>query len=200
MEPLLGSIPENRCVINLAAIRTNLALIRDRVGRKSRILAMIKAFAYGTDPIWMAKFLQSIGVEIFGVAHPDEAIALRKGGVKEPIFVIHASQNQLKKIVKWNLEVGIGDAHAITGLADAAAQASKCIKVHLHVDTGMGRLGCRPDEAVALAQEIVSSSHLSLEGVMTHLACADDPEHDAFTWGQIALFDQVIAKREKEKV
>lgn len=80
------------------------------------------------------------------------------------------------KVVKWELEVGVSSLEFIEELAKEAFLQKKTIKVHLHVDTGMSRFGCRPEDALSLALKIRESTHLKLEGIMTHFSSADDPK------------------------
>lgn len=188
------SVFNNQCVINLAAIQTNLALIRKQLPPHTRVMAIVKAFAYGTDDVRMAKFLTTCGVDILGVSYVDEGVVLKQAGVLQSIFSINAARYEVAKVVKWDLEVGVSDSDFISALAQEAAQQNKQIKVHLHINTGMGRFGCRPEEALTLARQIQSYSSLILEGLMTHFACADDPKEDSFTWQQITSFDQTIAE------
>jgi alanine racemase/UDP-N-acetylmuramoyl-tripeptide--D-alanyl-D-alanine ligase len=194
------SLANNQCVINLAAIQANLALIRKRLPEQTRIMVIVKALAYGTDDVRMAKFLASCGIDILGVSYVDEGVALRRAGVRQAIFSINAAPYEVSKVVKWNLEVGVSDPQFITTLAQEAAKHQACIKVHLHINTGMGRFGCRPEEAVQLAQQIRSLPSLELEGLMTHFACAEDPQEDEFTWQQIRCFDQVIRELEAQGI
>lgn len=194
------SLANNQCIINLAAIQANLALIRKRLPEQTRIMVIVKALAYGTDDVRMAKFLANCGIDILGVSYIDEGVALRRAGVRQAIFSINAAPYEVSKVVKWNLEVGVSDPQFITTLAQEAAKHQACIKVHLHVNTGMGRFGCRPEEAVQIAQQIRSFPSLELEGVMTHFACAEDPQEDDFTWQQIRCFDQVIREIEEQGI
>lgn len=183
---------ENRLVINLAAIRSNLALIRTKLPHKTRIMIMVKAKGYGTDPGILGDFLSKCGIDILGVAHVDEAIALKQRGVNQAIFVLNIAPFEAEKLVKHDFEVGISDETLIEILEHEASLKQKKISVHLHVDTGMGRFGCRPDKALDLAKKIINSSSLELVGLMTHLAAADFPEEDHFTYDQIAKFQQVL--------
>ncbi|CAF23355.1 bifunctional UDP-N-acetylmuramoyl-tripeptide:D-alanyl-D-alanine ligase/alanine racemase [Candidatus Protochlamydia amoebophila] len=191
-ETFNGSSNNNQCIINLAAIKNNLDMIRTKITPETRLMIIIKAFAYGTDDIQLGKFLSAYGVDILGVSYVEEGVALKRAGITLPIFTINAAQYEIAKVVKWELEVGVSDVNFISALAQEAKKSSKCIKVHLHINTGMGRFGCRPEEALNLALLITSSSHLILEGIMTHFACADDPRHDSFTQEQIQCFDSVI--------
>lgn len=194
------SLASNRCLINLAAIQTNLSLIRKRLPDKTRIMVMVKALAYGTDDVRMAKFLSSCGIDILGVSYIDEGVALKRAGVRQAIFSINAAPYEASKVVKWDIEVGVSDDVLLDALEKEASAAQKIVKVHLHVNTGMGRFGCRPEEACALASRIHFSPWLELEGIMTHFACADDPEEDAFTMHQVSQLDEVINSLERHEI
>lgn len=193
-ETFNDSLANNQCIVNLAAIQTNLILIRNRLPKGMRIMVMVKALAYGTDDVRMSKFLSKNGVDILGVSYVDEGVALKRAGVRQAIFSINAAPYEVAKVVKWELEVGVSDSALINALAQEASFHQKKIKVHLHVNTGMGRFGCRPEEAFQLARLITSQSSLELEGIMTHFACAEDPQEDNFTLQQIELFDRVITE------
>lgn len=186
------SICTNQCLINLAAIQSNIASIRNKLPNKTRIMVMVKALAYGTNDIRMAKFLGSCGIDILGVSYVDEGVALKRAGVTQAIFAISAATYEAAKVVKWDLEVGVSEKELIAAIAQEATLHNKKIKVHLHVDTGMSRFGCRPEEALQQAQYILQFPSLILEGVMTHFACADSPADDAFTISQARCFEKVI--------
>lgn len=192
MHTFHGGMVANRCTINLAAIEGNLSLIRQRLPPQTRVMVIVKALAYGTDDVRIAKFLETCHVDILGVSYVDEGVALRQAGVTQSLFSIHATPYEGEKIVAWNLQAGVSDAETIQSLATCAAKQHQRAKVHLHINTGMGRFGCRPEEALALARMIVSSPSLELEGIMTHFSCAENPAEDAFTHQQIALFDATV--------
>ena len=194
------SPPNNQVIINLAAIQSNIEVVRRRLGKEMRLMVMVKALAYGTDDIRIAKFLKSCGIDIVGVSYVDEGVAMRQAGVCKHIFVLNAAIYEAAKAVKWDLEVGVSEKKLIHSLQEQAAQQMKKIKVHLHVDTGMSRFGCRPEEVVFLAQEIKRSPNLIFEGIMTHFACADDPKEDAFTRRQAQILDAAIAQLEKSGI
>lgn len=182
----------NQCIINLAAIQSNIKTLRNILPRRTRIMAVVKAFAYGTDEIRMSKFLENCAIDILGVSYVDEGIALKRAGVSQAIFVINAAPYEASKVVKWELEVGVSDKDFIQSLATVAQRQKKQISVHLHINTGMSRFGCRPEEALELAQLIESYPSLKLEGLMTHFTSAENPSEDAFTYKQIKQFDSVI--------
>lgn len=193
-ETFNDSLANNQCLINLAAVQANLSLIGKQLPEGTRLMVMVKALAYGTDDIRMAKFLFSCGIDILGVSYVDEGVALKRAGVRQAIFSINAAPYEAAKVVKWEIEVGVSDHLLIDALEQEASAHQKRIKVHLHINTGMGRFGCRPEEADALAVKIHSSRWLELEGIMTHFACSDDPQEDAFTLHQVSIFDHVIQR------
>lgn len=186
------SLSNNQCMINLAAIQTNINLVRKQLPAESRLMIIVKALAYGTDDIRLAKFLVACGIDILGVSYVDEGIALKRSGVSQSIFAFNAALYEAAKVVKWDLEVGVSDIEFAMALAKEARESCKKVKVHLHIDTGMGRFGCRPEEALSLATLIKSCPELILDGLMTHFACAEDPLEDEFTRQQIAIFDRVV--------
>lgn len=193
-----ADLPNNRCVINLAAIRENLTSLQRKCGQNTRLMVMVKAFAYGMDDLQIARFLSTCGINILGVSCMDEAIALRRAGVTQAIFVIHVPAYEIKKALEWDVEIGISDSATLQAII--AEKPVTPLKVHLHVDTGMKRFGIHPEQALDLASEIHNSPYVSFEGIMTHLACADDPRQDAFTLKQISDFDAVIAALQHEGI
>jgi Alr-MurF fusion protein len=195
-----GSTATNQCWINLAAIQANLATIRQKIPKDTQLMVMVKALAYGTDDVRIAKYLVASGIDRLGVSYVDEAITLRRSGITQKIFVINAALFEAYKVAKWNLEVGVSDAEVILALEQEAERQHKILNLHLHIDTGMCRFGCRPEHALELALMIHHSPHLCLEGVMTHFACADNSFEDSFTRHQIHCFEEVITKIEGEGI
>ncbi|MBA2727171.1 MAG: bifunctional UDP-N-acetylmuramoyl-tripeptide:D-alanyl-D-alanine ligase/alanine racemase [Parachlamydiaceae bacterium] len=194
------SLSSNQCIINLTAIKSNLAALKSKVANNVEIMVMVKAFAYGTDEVKIAKFLANCGIKHLGVSYTDEGVNLKRAGVAQEIFVINAAPYEAAKVAKWDLTVGVSNTTMIEALLKAATENKKYIKVHLHVDTGMGRFGCRPEEALALATFICGCPQLKLEGIMTHFSAADDPSEDLFTKLQIETFDSVITQLQSQGI
>lgn len=190
------SIYSNQCLINLAAISENIQTIRSQNLPSTRCMVMVKALAYGTNEVLMAKFLATCGIDILGVSYADEGISLKRAGASQSIFVINAAVYEAAKIVKWDLEIGVSEPLLIQAIANEAERQRKKIKVHLHIDTGMNRFGCKPEEALTLAHLIISFPSLEFEGIMTHFSCADDPTQDAFTENQAQCFNKTIKELE----
>ncbi len=186
------SPPNNQVIINLAVIQSNIADIRSKLPRDTRVMVMVKALAYGTDDVRIAKFLKNCQVDILGVSYVDEGVQMRQAGIKQHIFVLNAAPCEARKAVNWDLEVGVSEPTLIKALEQYASEMQKKVKVHLHVDTGMSRLGCRQESVLQLAKEITSSPNLIFEGVFTHFAAADDPEQDPFTLEQAKRLQAAI--------
>lgn len=192
IEAFHDSICHNQCLIRFSAIRHNIETLREKTSGKKRIMAIVKALAYGTDDLKIAAFLNRTGVNILGVSYVDEAVALKRAGVKQDLFVIHAAAYEIPKAVKWELQIGVSDASMILALEKEALKQKKKMSVHLHVNTGMSRFGCRPEKALHLAKRIHESPSLQLEGVMTHFASAENPLEDDFTYNQVHIFDEIV--------
>jgi alanine racemase/UDP-N-acetylmuramoyl-tripeptide--D-alanyl-D-alanine ligase len=159
-------------------------------------MVMVKALAYGTDDVRIAKFLKNIGVDILGVSYVEEGVTMRQAGVTQNIFVLNAAEYEAQKAVKWDLEIGVSEASLIKSLQHYAEELQKKVRVHLHVDTGMNRFGCKARQALELAQLIANSKNLILEGLMTHFTSADAPEQDSFTLEQARLLQSVVNELE----
>lgn len=187
------AVSSNLCQVNLALIEHNIKILRNHIPASTRMMVMVKAFAYGTDTFRIAKFLKGCGIDILGVSYVEEGVALKQVGIEESVFVLNAADYEAELVVKWDLEVGVSKESFVDILAKEAESCHKTIKVHLHVDTGMGRFGCRPDEALPLAKKIKAHPSLILEGVFTHFASADDPTEDLFTYSQAEQLEKVIA-------
>ncbi|MFH2006792.1 MAG: alanine racemase [bacterium] len=197
---LVESSAPTRLIIDLTTVESNLRQLRAHVGADVRLCPIVKAEAYGGDPVRLCRFLARIGVDSLGVAFADEGVALRKAGITVPILVLSPGRGDAPRLVRYRLTPVIHASYALQELEDSAATAERRVAVHLKVDTGMGRYGFFPAEATAVARRIHQSRHLDLEGIMTHFAAAEDPEQDDFTRGQLAAFGEVLSALEAESI
>lgn len=180
--------------IDLQALRTNLCQVRTRAGEARQVLAVVKADAYGHGAPRVARTLQEAGVEVFGVAIVEEGIELRKAGIERPIVVlgsIYAGQE--KDVFTHCLTPTLFDLEAARRLDRYAAKAGRRSPYHLKTDTGMGRVGFRPEELEGVLQELSTFENLEMEGFFSHLALADDPRHP-FTDQQLEIFRNCLAQ------
>ena len=174
--------------IHLDRLAHNFRAVRARVGEGVKICAVVKADAYGHGAAAVARHLEAAGADWFGVATVEEAIALRQAGIARPILCFGVASGQEALVLEHRVTPVIFEATQIERL-DACARAHDVIlDVHLEVDTGMGRTGVSLRELETVLRAFERSPHVRLDGLMTHLAAADDPARAEFTRAQIARF------------
>jgi alanine racemase len=195
---LWESMAPRRFLVDLDAIRDNIARFRSLCGPRVAILAVLKAWAYGTELARLATALQDSGVEWIGVSAVDEGATVRRAGVHRPVLVLLMDIDEVDKAVRWRLTPVVYSLPFARALVEALAAMGASLDVHLEIDTGMGRVGVPPEEALAAARLLRGSGVTRLSGVMTHLACADDPDADAFTRAQLQMFDAAVAAIRRE--
>ncbi|MFQ5840126.1 MAG: alanine racemase [Candidatus Methylomirabilales bacterium] len=189
-----------RAVIHLGAYARNLDRVRSLVGSAVQIMAVVKADAYGHGALPIARIALEAGATWLGVALPEEGAALRQAGIAAPILVLGpTSPPQAPLVLEADLDQMVPDAALAEALADAAKGTRRRARVHLKVETGMGRVGLLPGEVIGLARQLRHLSGIELRGVMTHLAKADasDKTH---TLAQVERFRQALAGLEAEGI
>lgn len=160
-------------IVDLNAVAHNLGAIRERV-HGAKVMAVVKAEAYGHGMIPVAKRLEQEGVDYFGVADLGEAVELRQAGISTPILAwLHAADEDFRRATEFNVEVGINsEAQLNTALTTAAVQG-KPLRLHLKVDTGLNRNGASVDEwpgLVSAAKSAAETGHVVIAGVFSHLS------------------------------
>lgn len=184
--------------IDLDAVRHNVRVLAHSLSPSTEILAVVKANAYGHGAIPCAKAALEAGATRLAVATAEEALELRKHGLQAPILVLGAfDPTYAEAYPVHNLTASLSDPESARLLAEAARRARGQVSVHLHVDTGMTRLGIPAKKAEFLAHQIFVSDFLSLDGVSTHLATADEAA-TAFASLQLARFREVLDRLRKE--
>jgi alanine racemase len=180
--------------IDLDALAHNFKLIKQRVGDDVKILAAVKANAYGHGAVNCARRLESEGADWFGVALPEEGIELRSAGVTRPILCLGGFwPGQESALLDYQLTPVVYRVDSIESLDRAAREANKTASVHVKVDTGMGRLGVRADAVSEFCAALPRFKNIHIEGLMTHLAAADDDSKQRFTDDQLSKFQIAIA-------
>jgi alanine racemase len=177
-----------RALIHLGNLRHNIESIRALLAPGVELCPMVKANAYGHGAVIVASAATAAGVRILGVAGVDEGLELREAGITVPIIVLrNLLPDEADAVVAAQLVPFVADEDGIGALEAAARRAGRKASAHLKVDTGMGRVGCRPAAAAALARRLAASACLRLEGVCTHFAGADMAQRE-YTDGQIRAF------------
>ena len=161
--------------VDLDAIAHNARLLRRRAGEGTRVLAAVKADAYGHGAVAVARRLERDGVDWFGVATVEEGLELRSHGIGAPILLFSGpGRLGADAAVSQDLTCVVGDVQTAKRLNAAASRARRTVPVHLKLDTGMSRIGVMPDDWAAFVTLVGSLDNLHIDGVMTHLASADD--------------------------
>ena len=186
------------CEINLAAVRNNLAIIRRKAGNACRIMAVVKADAYGHGATPVARLLERDNVDFFAVAMLEEALRLRDDGITKPVIILGGLlEGQEGALFDYDLTPLVFSLDTIRMIEKEGARRGARQKVHIKIDTGMGRLGIQPEDVIGFFSEISAMKNIELEGVATHFPCADfspgSKEAD-FTALQIERFKECIAE------
>ncbi|MFQ5724221.1 MAG: alanine racemase, partial [Terriglobia bacterium] len=183
--------------ISLPQLKENLALIRRHVGPQRKILAVVKADAYGHGAVPVSRALEEAGVEMLGVAAVSEGIEIRQGGVRTPILCLTGFfPGEEKDLLAHNITPGITEVGQVERLEKAAQGLGRRVRCHVKLDTGMGRLGVPCAELPRLLDALAASPAgggasrpLELEGLYTHFASSEDFTCDQ-TADQLARFQE----------
>ena len=179
--------------INLNNLVSNLNYYRTKTKPGTKLMAMVKAFGYGSGSFEVANILQFHHADYLAVAYADEGVELRKAGIILPIMVMSPEENSFDAMIRHQLEPEIFSFRILDLLEETirrlALPPNKPVKVHLKIDTGMHRLGFCPHEVDALIERIRSNPMLRIQSVFSHLAASDKAEHDAFTHQQISILE-----------
>lgn len=180
-------------IVDLAAIRSNTLALREIAGAAELVLA-VKADAYGHGAVRVAETLDPLSPRYFAVATVDEALELRDAGVRTPTFVLsEPSTDAIGALIESSASVAVYNEAFVAALALEARRRNCRVDVHMKVDTGMHRVGSRPEDVGKIARAIRAEPHLNLVSFWTHLARADEPD-SATTDEQIGVFDSAVER------
>ena len=185
--------------IHLNNLAANFNLIKQRVSPAARVMAVLKANAYGHGAVECARRLSREGADWFGVALPEEGIELRASGITQPVLCLAGYwPGQAAACIQNRLTTVVYRLEMIDALNQASANAGVVTDVHVKVDTGMGRLGIRFDELSEFVGALDRFRNVRIDGIMTHLAAADDAACRPLTRDQIQRFeDSVVVFRDR---
>jgi Alr-MurF fusion protein len=186
--------------INLNAIVHNLNYFRSRLSPGTKVMAMVKAFSYGSGSFEIANILQFHRVDYLAVAYADEGIELRKAGITMPIMVMNPEEQSYDSMIQYHLEPEIFSFRVLSLFDEAirrnrmAGREDQPLAVHLKIDTGMHRLGFEEHELNELIVRIKNNKNIIVRSVFSHLAASDEQEHDNFTRMQVKKFSEMSSK------
>jgi alanine racemase len=181
--------------INLDAISHNLNEFRRHLNPGTRMMVMVKAFAYGAGPAEIAALLEYHRVSYLAVAYADEGVELRNSGVSLPVMVMNPDPSSADTIIRYNLEPEIYSFASLSSFTEVARRHGLVnYPVHLKVDTGMHRLGFLPEEIDMLAEIIKNEDCIRIISVFSHLAGSENPSLDHFSRKQVEAFLEAVDK------
>ncbi len=184
--------------INLTAISQNVKYYQSLLKPNTKLMAMVKAFSYGSGSFEIANLLQFHGVDYLAVAYADEGVELRRSGITMPIMVMNPEPASFDAILHWNLEPEIYSMGILMQFMEEVNTAGKSnFPVHIKLDTGMHRLGFVQKDIPELIKVLTSGSVLKVQSVFSHLAASEDPAQDAFTQQQGSLFYEMSHELQK---
>ena len=180
--------------INLDAMSHNLKQYQRLLHPSTRLMAMVKAFAYGSGSFEIANLLQFHKVDYLAVAYTDEGVDLRKAGIHMPIMVMNAEDSSFDALVQYNMEPVIYSFHLFRAF-DLFLKKEGLLQfpVHIELETGMNRLGFAPEETATLSMAL-NESYFKVQSVFSHLAASEEAQQDEFTKRQATLFMEAITQ------
>jgi alanine racemase len=185
--------------INLNAIVHNLKQYQGLLEPRTKVMAMVKAFAYGSGGAEIAGILQYHKVDYLGVAYADEGVELRKAGIHLPIMVMNPEESAFESLVEYNLEPDLYSFEMLHKFETfIEKEGLQQYPVHIEIETGMNRLGFSTDAMVSLVEFLRSTSSLKVQSVFSHLVASEDPGQDEFTFSQNERFIQAAVQLEKQ--
>jgi Alr-MurF fusion protein len=181
--------------INLNALVHNLNYYRSKLKPDTQVMAMVKAFSYGSGSFEIANILQFHRIDYLAVAYADEGIELRKAGITVPIMVMNPEEDSYEGMIHYHLEPEIFSFRVLNLFEEAIKRSVtdkvQSLPIHIKLDTGMHRLGFEEADINELIVRIKNNKHLRIQSVFSHLAGSDDPKHFDFTWKQIKQFNMM---------
>lgn len=188
-----GRLSETVLEIDLGALAHNYHYFKNRIRPTTKLLGVVKAFAYGSDSIVIARHLEELGIDYLAVAYLREGMALREAGIKLPILVLHPLPISFEDIIKYDLEPSLYSLKVLEEfLIKVRELRKKAYPVHLKFNTGLNRLGFQQRDIGDIARQLNDSEEIEVVSVFSHLAASEDLNEKEFTLGQIESFRQIM--------
>jgi len=186
--------------INLDAIANNVKNIKQLIGEKIELMAVVKGNAYGHDILEVSSVVLKNGASRLAVARLEEGIFLRKAGITIPILVLGLTlEQQVELLVLYNITPTVCKYEMIEKLSKFAVKEDKTVKVHIKVDTGMGRIGIFPNHVLDFVKKVRALKNIEIEGIFTHFSVADEKDK-TYTEEQFRKFMGVLSTLEREGI
>ncbi|WP_179344551.1 alanine racemase [Winogradskyella ursingii] len=185
--------------IDLGALTHNFNYLKSKLKRETKFLAVVKAFAYGSDSVSVAKHLQDLDVDYFAVAYTNEGVVLRDAGITKPILVLHPLPSSFETIIERCLEPSLYNSKVLNEFIEvASAKQQRNYPVHIKFNTGLNRLGFWQTDVDYVVSKLKATSSVVAKSVFSHLAASEDLEEKDFTLNQIETFKNIASNFEKQ--
>lgn len=191
--------------INLNNLVHNVNYYKAQLKPGTGIMAMVKAFGYGSGGVEIASALQHNRINYLAVAYADEGVELRKNGITVPIMVMNPEEQSFDDLIRYNLEPEVFSFRILAMLLRTLKahhknynSALSPLPIHIKLDTGMHRLGFSPSEIDELLQQLKQNNRFEVRSVFSHLVASENPEFDNYTNQQIKLFDEISLRIKNE--
>ncbi len=183
--------------VDLDALANNLNYYRSLLEPSTKVMVMVKAFAYGSGSLEVARFLEFNQVDYLAVAYADEGIRLRENGISLPIMVMNPPEGVYEQLAEYRLEAEVYSFGQLQSISSYFGSQCLFARIHIKLDTGMHRLGFAPEQIDELVRYLKENPHLKVCSAFTHLSSADEPQADDFTREQLEIFSKGAKKLEK---
>lgn len=178
--------------IDFKALKHNFEHLKSKVNSNTHFMAVVKAFAYGSDACEIANYLQNQNVDYFAVAFVNEGVALRKAGITKPILVLHPQAVNFTTLIEHCLEPNLYNAKILNEfIAVASAKQQTNYPVHIKFNTGLNRLGFSANEVDYIAEKLKETTAIKIKSIFSHLAASEDLNEKEFTLNQIEKFKNI---------
>lgn len=178
--------------IDLKALKHNFDHLKSRLNSNTKFMAVVKAFAYGSDACELANYLQNLAVDYFAVAFVHEGVKLREAGITKPILVLHPQVANFKILIENCLEPNLYNSKILNEfIAIASTEKQNDYPIHIKFNTGLNRLGFSENEVNYIVSKVKETSTVKIKSVFSHLAASEDLNEREFTLNQIEKFKNI---------
>ncbi len=188
----MGNIRETTLEIDLSALEHNFNFIKAKLKKETKFLAVVKAFAYGSDMAIVAKKLESLDADYFAVAYVKEGVLLRNAGITAPILVLHPQPINFEELIDRCLEPSIYSPRILNSFLETAKKKGQTnYPIHLKFNTGLNRLGFWENDISLILKKLDGETALKITSVFSHLAASEDNKEREFSLQQIESFKKI---------
>lgn len=181
--------------IDFNALKHNFEHLKSRITNNAKFMAVVKAFAYGSDTCEIAKYIQTLDVNYFAVAFVHEGVALRNAGITKPILVLHPQAANFKTLIDHCLEPNLYNAKILNEFITIASNENQTnYPIHIKFNTGLNRLGFSENDIDYIIQKLQATNAVKVTSIFSHLAASEDLNEQEFTLNQIEKF-KIITKK-----